>query len=224
MRRQFWHEQWRAIRAMEASDLDLSNAGSWPRLLKALVCMVIALLSWWAAHQYLVHDVDRLIQSNRAREEQLMSSYELRAFQAANLPLLSLQMRQLDQQMASLVSMLPSGAELPALIDDVSDLAHEHALTIDFIRLQDPQQHDFYIEQPFMIQVQGQYHHLAAFVAGVSSLSRIVTLHDFTLSPVSVTADAQQGVASTIDPLLILNVQARTYRHDKALAGTKEGT
>ncbi|WP_276204984.1 type 4a pilus biogenesis protein PilO [Kushneria phosphatilytica] len=54
------------------------------------------------------------------------------------------------------------------------------------------------------MQVRGDYHHLGAFVAGVAGLSRIVTLHDFTLKP----AEAARGT-----DILQLSVQAKTYRY-----------
>jgi type IV pilus assembly protein PilO len=85
--------------------------------------------------------------------------------------------------MAVIREMLPTGAEIPSLIDNISETAIDNQLSIDFIRLQGPVSREYYIEQPFDIQVQGDYHRVAAFLAGVAGLPRIVTQHDFTLSP-----------------------------------------
>ena len=41
---------------------------------------------------------------------------------------------------------------------------------------------EFYIEQPLQIEVSGKYHGLGAFVSGIASLPRIVTLHDFEIT------------------------------------------
>ena len=65
-----------------------------------------------------------------------------------------------------------------------------------------------YIELPIQISVVGGYHDLATFVSGVSSLPRIVTLHDFEIKPVA------PGSTSK----LRMSILAKTYRYnDKGL-------
>ena len=71
-------------------------------------------------------------------------------------------------------------------------------------------------ERGFDIEVRGGYHEIAAFLGSVAALPRIVTLHDFTLTPVN------EG------DTLRLSLLARTYsyREDadpKARAGNPEG-
>ena len=69
-------------------------------------------------------------------------------------------------------------------------------------------QQQFYIELPIEIVVEGGYHDLATFVSGVSSLPRIVTLHDFEVEPVSDDEPSR----------LRMSVLAKTYRYnDKGL-------
>ncbi|MNZ73810.1 Pilus assembly protein, PilO [compost metagenome] len=61
----------------------------------------------------------------------------------------------------------------------------------------------------------GGYHDLATFVSGVSSLPRIVTLHDFEIKPASADSTSK----------LRMSILARTYRYnDKGLtANPKTG-
>ena len=103
--------------------------------------------------------------------------------------------------MGALLELLPTGAEVPSLIDNISETALENQLTIDFIRLREPIPREFYTEQPFDIQVQGDYHRIAAFLSGVASLPRIVTLHDFSLIPLE------------DEDTLQLSMLAKTYNH-----------
>ncbi|MCY1188244.1 Pilus assembly protein, PilO [compost metagenome] len=66
----------------------------------------------------------------------------------------------------------------------------------------------FYIELPIQISVVGGYHDLATFVSGVASLPRIVTLHDFEITPLSQESGSK----------LRMSILAKTYRYnDKGL-------
>ena len=62
----------------------------------------------------------------------------------------------------------------------------------------------FYIELPINIKVVGSYHDLATFVSGVSSLPRIVTLHDFEIKPDKTDATSK----------LRMSIVAKTYRYN----------
>ncbi|MCM5704160.1 type 4a pilus biogenesis protein PilO [Larsenimonas salina] len=216
MTRAFWIDQWRQIKAMEKSDLELAGAGNWPSSIKGVVCVLVVGVVWFAMNALLVAGTEQELEALNAEEAQKLSSFELRAFQAANLPLLKLQMDELNDKMSRLIGMLPTDAEMPALLDDISEVARAHQLSMDFIRLEAPTRHPFYIEQPLSIRVEGQYHHLAAFITDISRLPRIVTLHDFTLE--KKTADG--GELAPGAPL-VLNVLAKTYRYQAS--GETEG-
>ena len=62
---------------------------------------------------------------------------------------------------------------------------------------------DYYAELPITIRVSGRYHDIGAFAADVANLSRIVTLHDL-----SVTGIQREGGGS-----LSMDAVARTYRY-----------
>ena len=74
------------------------------------------------------------------------------------------------------------------------------------IKLQPEVAQQFYIELPINIKVIGGYHDLATFVSGVSSLPRIVTLHDFEILP-------EKGEAATSK--LRMSIVAKTYRYKR---------
>ncbi|GHC28980.1 pilus assembly protein PilP [Kushneria pakistanensis] len=199
-----WRLEWQRLRQIRLSELTFEEGGSWPWLLRVLVCGVVVLIVAWAAQWYLASPVAQEVTEAQAQVETLKSQYATRAFQAANLPLLERRMQELDARMGALLSMLPTDSEVPALLDDISDAGRQQQLEIDFIRLASPQAHPFYITQPLNIQVRGDYHQLATFVSRVAELPRIVTLHDFTLAPAS--GDAGE--------MLVLSLQAETYRYE----------
>ena len=77
-------------------------------------------------------------------------------------------------------------------------------LEFESITLQPETAKQFYIELPISIVVQGNYHDLGTFVSSIASLPRIVTLHDFTIAPVT------EGNPD----LLKMSILARTYRYN----------
>jgi len=62
---------------------------------------------------------------------------------------------------------------------------------------------DYYAELPITIRVSGRYHDIGAFAADVANLSRIVTLHDL-----SITGVQREGGGN-----LSMDAVARTYRY-----------
>ncbi|ART63803.1 type 4a pilus biogenesis protein PilO [Kushneria marisflavi] len=199
-----WRLEWQRLRQVRLTELSIEEGGSWPWLLRVLFCTLVTLIVAFGAQWYLAAPVAQEVGEARAQVETMKSQYATRAFQAANLPLLEQRMEELDVRMGALLSMLPTDSEVPALLDDISDAARRQQLDIDFIRLATPESHPFYITQPLEIQVRGDYHRLAAFISRVAELPRIVTLHDFTLTP----------TASGANDALVLSLQAETYRYE----------
>jgi type IV pilus assembly protein PilO len=174
----------RRLRELDWRELELKESGSWPLLLQWICCLLVLILTLAGTYWYLAGPRADELQRAEAEEERLLVDYRNRAAQAARLPDMLEQMAMLESRMDELMAMLPSGAEIPSLIDSISESALDHHLTIDFIRLRSAVESDFYIERPFDLQVEGEYHHIAGFLASVAALPRIVTLHDFVLAPV----------------------------------------
>ncbi|QJQ95074.1 MULTISPECIES: type 4a pilus biogenesis protein PilO [Halomonadaceae] len=175
--------EWRRLRELDWRELDIKEAGGWPWSLQLACCLLAAGLAFAGMHWYLAAPKAGELAIAERQERELLSDYRSKAAQAANLPTMREQAEELDNRLQFLLKMLPTGAEIPSLIDNISETAIDNQLTIDVIRLRTPVEREFYIEQPFDIQVQGDYHRIAAFLAGVAGLPRIVTQHDFTLAP-----------------------------------------
>ncbi|SFC37692.1 type IV pilus assembly protein PilO [Marinospirillum celere] len=199
--------QWRAIKRLEKDDLDLQRAGQWPYLIKgcALLCLLIGVI--FVSNWLLLATVREDLQSYQNEQQQLFERYQTRAFQAANLTAYQQQMRVMEATFADLLSKLPIEREIPRLIEDIQDQADRQRLEVQALNLRSEQNRDFYTELPFEIRVRGDFHRLASFMAGISSLDRIITLHDFTMTP------EKRGQPTQVNLLL----QARTYRYDESI-------
>ena len=108
----------------------------------------------------------------------------------------------LESRLEALIGQLPSDTEVPGLLEDVTETGLNSGLQIQSIALQSEVAHDYYVELPILIEATGGYHDFAGFVSGVAGLSRIVTLHDFTIDT---DPDGQT--------LLSLSIIAKTYRY-----------
>ncbi|MDR5867236.1 type IV pilus inner membrane component PilO [Halomonas koreensis] len=190
----------RRLKELDWGELDIKEAGGWPLLLQVFCCLLALGLTFAGMYWYLAAPKAEELGQARQEEQRLLRDFRSKAAQAANLPALREQVEELDGRLESLVTMLPSGPEIPSLIDDISESAIDNQLSIDFIRLRSPASQEFYVERPFDIRVRGDYHRIGSFIAAVADLPRIVTQHDFELKPAS-------------NGRLALSMLARTYSY-----------
>jgi type IV pilus assembly protein PilO len=184
-------------------NLDPDNIGSWPILIKVILWLLAMSLAAGGVYHFKLSESLVKLEEKRTEEEDLMRSYEDKAFQAANLELLKAQMVEMESSFGALVRQLPSDTEVPGLLEDISQLGVESGLEFNSIGLGSEQNVEFYSALPIKINVEGGYHSLGNFISGIAALPRIVTLHDFSLSPIN-------GNPS----LLNMTVVAKTYRYN----------
>jgi type IV pilus assembly protein PilO len=144
-------------------------------------------------------------------EGQLREDYEKKYFEAVHLESYRAQQIEMAGEFETILRQLPSDTEIPGLIEDITLVGLKNGLSFSSIDLQPEELHEFYIEKPIKIVVTGGYHELGAFVSDVADLSRIVTLHDFTISPegrASKPGDVPGG-------LLRMIILAKTYRYSE---------
>lgn len=182
---------------VDLNEIDFKNAGSWPRAGKitawSLILLVTLLLGYLL---YIAPKLDTLSSSSN-NEQQLLQSYEIKAFQAANLSAYQQQMTTIHQRIDQLNSQLPSERAIPGLIEAIGRQAQAHRVEIKSLKLLTEETHDAYNSQPLTLTIQGYYHNIGRFLAGLTQLERIITLHDFSL-----TSKGQQ---------LELRIDARAY-------------
>jgi len=68
---------------------------------------------------------------------------------------------------------------------------------------------EFYAELPIKIKVTGRYHQFGDFISRVADLSRIVTLHDFSIEPSTTVTNKNKAATNN----LVMSVTAKTYRY-----------
>lgn len=194
---------------VDFSELDLNNIGAWPAAVRALVYL-IALVAVLALG-YFMHLTDLQLDLERSKVEEvaLKEQFALKTGQAAALEDYKKQMTLMEASFEELLRQLPSDTEVPGLLEDMTSAGLNSGLEFEEIKLLAEATQPFYIELPIQIKVTGSYHDLATFVSAIASMPRIVTLHDFSIKPVS----------SRNSSKLAMNVLVKTYRYNDQGAG-----
>ncbi|MGM0614152.1 MAG: type 4a pilus biogenesis protein PilO [Pseudomonadota bacterium] len=193
-------EEWQRLRDTDLQALDLKEAGTWPLLLRAITLLLLFVLALALIYWLVIKERTESLSAAEREETILLAEFKQKAMETTYLPEIEQQLAEMDTQMQQLRAMLPTNAEIPSLLDSISDAALDNRLSVETIRLQETTRQTHYIEHPFDIEVQGGYHDIAQFVADIAALPRIVTQHDFVLEPVEGEEQA-----------LRLAILARTY-------------
>ena len=195
----------RSLQEIDFNDLSMDNLGTWPAPVKAMVWILMFAAILAGGYFMVVKSQQEVLERSQQKEIELRALYERRAEEAANLEAYRVQMAEIEKNFGVLLGQLPEDTEVPGLLDDISNVGVTNGLALDFIGLKPEQRKEFYVELPITIEATGTYHDFGAFVSGVSSLPRIVTLHDFTV----VREKSKGNKAGELK----MEVLAKTYRY-----------
>ena len=190
--------------ASQFRGLNPNEPGQWPLLPKftawVVVAILIVVLSWFG----ILSSANDELEAERAREPTLKQDYRAKLAQAVNLEELRKQKLQVEEYVTQLEKQLPGKAEMDALLSDINQAGLGRGLQFELFRPGQVLVKDYYAELPISLKVSGRYHDIGSFTADVSNLSRIVTLHNLTIS---VPKDTKDSGALTME------ATARTYRY-----------
>lgn len=184
----------------ELNELDFQDMGNWPLPAKVMaivfLCALILFAGYWFDTKDQQAQIDRLEQTER----KLKQDFRVNAGKAANLELYKQQMVEMQQSFGAMLKQLPSRTEVAELLVDISQTGLASGLEFELFQPTAEVPLEFYAELPIKLRVTGDYHEFGNFVSGVAALPRIVTLHDFAISPAK-------------DGKLVMEATAKTYRY-----------
>jgi type IV pilus assembly protein PilO len=190
--------------ASQFRGLNTAEPGQWPPLPKYAAWLATAAavvgLGWFLV----VSDASDELDAERAREAPLRNEYRDKLRQAVNLDELRKQKLQVEEYVTQLEKQLPGKAEMDALLSDINQAGLGRGLQFELFRPGQVEVKDFYAVLPISVRVSGRYHDIGAFAADIANLSRIVTLHN-----VSITKPPREPNAT----VLTMEATARTYRY-----------
>lgn len=190
--------------------LDMNNYGSWPLSVK-VTCWIFVFLAVLALGYFVVikSQLER-IANEEAKEQSLLNEFREKDSKLRNLQRYQAQLQEMEANFNQQLEQLPKETEIPSLVEDINLTGVNSGLKFKNIRLENEVKQEFFIEQPISIEATGDYHAFGAFATGIAALTRIVTLHDFTVE-----ASEDKTKKSDI-PVVNYSVKAKTYRYVRA--------
>lgn len=166
----------------ELKRLDPKKIGSWPAPPKIGVLLALLLLIIGAAYYFLWSDQLAQIDSEKAKTDQLKTTFVDKKKVAVSLPAYRKQLDDIEKQFGALLKQLPGKSEMDALLTDINQAGLGRGLQFELFKPAASETvKDFYAELPITIRVTGNYHDIGAFAGDIGKLSRIVTLNDIAI-------------------------------------------
>lgn len=184
----------------ELNEINIHELGSASLSVRIIAITLLILLVLGVGLYYDSNKIYQRLEQARQQELSLKQDFQAKAAQAANLEDYQQQLEDMRSILATLLQQLPSEAEIPELIVDISQTALSNGLQINLFKPEQERQQDFYSEKPIKLMMQGSYHQFALFASDIAALPRIVTLHDIKLGH----DDSQQ---------MTMHALAKTYRY-----------
>ena len=189
------------LKNFNLSEVDWERVGVWPAPARIFLFIVAVVAIVAGAYFLVVKDKNMELAGAERKEVDLKSTFEKKAYEAANLEKYRLQMVEMQESFDALKKQLPKDTEVPGLLEDIDEKGIDSRLAIESITLKPEIATEFYVELPIEIKVAGGYHEFGAFVSGVAGMPRIVTLHDYSIK--------SGGKSSNLQ----MTIQAKTYRY-----------
>ena len=185
-------------------NIDFQDVSKWPVVLKAIVIVLLIAAVLGAGYWFDTQNQLVILEKSRKQEQELKKTFTQKQNKAANLDDYREQMKQMKASFGTMLRQLPSETEVEDVLVDISQTGLANGLEFELFQPGKEVPAEFYAELPIKISVIGSYHDFGRFVSDVAALPRIVTLHDFTISP-----QKGKGAGSK----LVMEATAKTYRY-----------
>lgn len=215
------------MKLSDLNNLDFSNVGSWPPLAKAIATVVVVAMVAGAGYWFFTQDKLDQLDAARRTEQQLREEFVAKQRVMANIEAYRAQIEQMQEALEAMLRQLPTGTEMPDLLEDISNTGKRNGLNFALFKPEAEQPKEFYAAKPISIRARATYHQFGAFVSSIAALSRIVTLENANLVSMeeAPAAPAPRGAAAK-DANKPLQIEAtlQTYRYFDEDSQTAQGS
>ena len=186
------------------NNIDFKNTGSLPMSVKLVLLSVLAIILIGLGYWFLWSpEIDELNQA-KSKEQELRQTFLAKKAQAVKVEAYKQQMIDIEKTFGALLKQLPDKSQMDGLLTDINQAGLGRGLEFELFKPGQETVADFYAEMPIQIKIKGNYNDIGAFATDISKLSRIVTLNDLNIAPM--TKDSK-------DSQLALEAVAKTYRY-----------
>lgn len=184
--------------------LNKDNYGSAPLPVRLFLILAIVAFLLAMAWFLLVNKKLDEIKNSEAEQVTLLEQYQERESKARHLDEYMAQVEKMEAEFADLLNQLPKETRVSELIQGISMVGNGSGIRFQDISTSDEIEQEFFIEKPINITAIGEYHQFGDFITGISTLPRIITMHDFEVK--------NQQPRLDVMPQLQLFLQTKTYR------------
>ncbi len=195
------------------NNLDFKNAGNLPLSVKAVLLSVLFIVLTFAGYWFFWSPALDDLDQARNKEVDLRKVFLDKSKQAINLEAYKQQMVDIEKTFGALLKQLPDKSQMDGLLTDINQAGLAQGLEFELFKPGQEVVSEFYAELPISIKVVGKYHDLGAFASEISKLSRIVTLNDISITPLSKDPANKDPKANSSDGMLSMEAVAKTYRY-----------
>lgn len=186
------------------NSLNKDNYGSAP--LPVRIFLIIAIMAFILAMSWFLLISKKLdeIKSAEAQQVTLLEQFKERESKARHLDAYKAQVEQMEVEFVELLNQLPKDTRVSELIRGINMVGSGSSIRFQDISVEAEVEQEFFIEQPIKITAVGEYHQFGDFITGISTLPRIITMHNFELR--------NQKPSLDVMPELQLVLNTKTYR------------
>lgn len=185
---------------------DIENAGTWPAPIKAGVILMLCLFTAGLGFYFDTQAQLLELETAKNQEAELKTSFDLKQKKSANLEEYTSQLDEIEKSFGDLLRQLPDKTQVPELLVDVSQTGLATGLEFELFKPEAEITKEFYAELPINIRVIGNYMEFGAFISGLASLPRIVTIHNVKIMP-SKESNGNKSKSLTME------ARVKTYRY-----------
>lgn len=192
----------REMKNFELNEETMNNVGEWPVIVKLIVSCLLAIGLCVLANQFYFKSLKNEYKSLVLNEVKLKDEVKLNIQLTAGQEQYKEKIKEMNDSFKTLLKKLPTDIEMDGLLEDITNKGISNGIEFKKLQMLKPIKTEFYTEHPIEIVIDGTYHSLSKFIGDISNLNRIVTFHDFELSP-----------SKKENDLLELKVMAKTYKY-----------
>ncbi len=189
--------EWRSLRQVHWQQLEWSEAGHWPLLLRCLVVGVVFVGALVLGRPLLVAPQQQALQLAQSSEVRLLKEIQQLSGELAALEPLTEQAGILEQRLAALGKSRHS-ASIPALMERIGVLAAEHQLSVETLELLQADGVEVQ-KDTLRLNLIGGYHHIAEFVGALADIPVMVSLHDLVVERRDVSRESALRMSARLE-------------------------
>lgn len=162
------------------------------------VAAILVAVGFWAYWKYLYSpiktEIVRLEQDLSQKQTQLETTRQA----AQELEILEAEFKITDLEAREMEKKLPKSKDLPKLIRDITKTLEKYKITVQNFTPGKEVPKTYFSEIPITLQVSGNYHNLAGFLADIGQHERVINTYDVTLTPKAATKESPDTLTAAL--------------------------